>query len=54
MAENYPNVHYSEWAWIGSEIDFEINNNHTLDYLIERVDLLVDFAYNKRSTIERG
>jgi hypothetical protein len=54
MAEKYPDVHFSEWAWIGSKIDFEINNNHTLDELIEKVDLLVNFAYNKRSTIERG
>ena len=49
-----PTAHYSEWAWVGSEIDFEVNNNRTLEDLIERVDLLVDFAYNKRSTIERG
>ena len=54
MAQDYPDVHFSEWAWIGSEIDFEINNNRTLDDLIERVDLLVDFAYNRNSTIERG
>jgi hypothetical protein len=54
MAEKYPDVHFSEWAWIGSKIDFEIDNNRTLDELIEKVDLLVNFAYNKRSTIERG
>lgn len=54
MAQKYPDVHYSEWAWIGCEIDFEINNNRTLDDLVERVDLLVDFAYNRNSTIERG
>jgi hypothetical protein len=50
MAENYPDVHFSEWAWIGSEIDFEINNNRTLDDLIERVDSLVNLVYNNRST----
>ena len=54
MALEYPDVHFSEWAWIGSEIDFEISNNGSLDELIEKVDLLVDFAYNKCSTIERG
>lgn len=54
MALEYPDVHFSEWAWVGSEIDFEISNNGSLDELIEKVDLLVDFAYNKCSTIERG
>lgn len=49
MAEKYPNVHFSEWAWIGSEIDFEINNNRTLDELIERVDSMVNLVYNNRS-----
>lgn len=47
-------VHYSEWAWIGSNIDFAISNDGTVEELTEKVDLLVDFAYNKRSTIERG
>jgi len=54
MAEKYPDVHFSEWAWIGSEIDFEINNNRTLDDLIERVDSLVKLVYNNDLTIERG
>ena len=54
MAQEYPDVHFSEWAWVGSEIDFEISNNGSLDELKEKVDLLVDFAYNKCSTIERG
>lgn len=49
-----PTAHFSEWAWIGSEIDFEISNDGSVEELIEKVDLLVDFAYNKRSTIERG
>ena len=54
MAENYPNVHYSEWAWIGCKIDTWIDNNRTLDYLIERVDSLVKLVYNNDLTIERG
>lgn len=49
-----PDVHFSEWAWIGSDVDFEISNDGSVEELIEKVDLLVDFAYNKRSTIERG
>jgi hypothetical protein len=54
MAEKYPDVHFSEWAWIGSEIDFEINNNRTQDDLIERVDSLVNLVYNNDLTNERG
>ena len=27
MYSNYPNVHVSEWAWIGTQFDYEINND---------------------------
>jgi hypothetical protein len=50
MAEQYPNVHFSEWAWIGSDIDAEIANNSTLEDLTEKVDSLVNLVYNNRST----
>jgi hypothetical protein len=50
MAEQYPNVHFSEWAWIGSKIDLEISNDNTLDKLIEKVDLMVNLIYNNGST----
>jgi len=49
MAENYPNVHYSEWAWIGSDINLDISNNDSLDVLIEKVDFAVNLIYNNRS-----
>ena len=54
MTESYPDVHYSEWAWIGSDIDFTVGNNGSIFELEEKVDLLANFAYNKASTIERG
>jgi hypothetical protein len=50
MAEQYPNVHFSEWAWIGSDIDAEIVNNSTLEDLTEKVDLIVNLIYNNSST----
>jgi len=31
--QHYPDVHFSEWAWIGKTLDFQINNNTTLDDL---------------------
>lgn len=48
MAEQYPDVHFSEWAWIGCDIDIEINNNRTLEDLTERVDFVVNSLYNNR------
>jgi hypothetical protein len=30
MYKKYPNVHLSEWAWIGCKYDYHIENNHTL------------------------
>jgi len=46
MAENYPNVHYSEWAWIGSPCDVILDNNCTLEQLQSRVDFVVNSLYN--------
>lgn len=54
MAERYPDVHYSEWAWVGSHIDYVIDNNNTLSELTKKVDLLVDSIYNNRSTFNYG
>lgn len=54
MAQQYPDVHFSEWAWIGSDIDYTIANDDDLNKLKEKVDLLVNSVYNTSSTIERG
>jgi len=37
----YPNVHYSEWAWIGKSFDEEINNSTTLEDLEKKVARLM-------------
>jgi hypothetical protein len=44
----YPEIHYSEWAWIGAHYDIVMDNNCTLDELTVRVDKLVDSLYNNR------
>jgi hypothetical protein len=44
----YPEVHYSEWAWIGAHYDVVLDNNCSLDELTVRVDNLVDSLYNNR------
>lgn len=46
MRNAYPEVHYSEWAWIGSEYDIVMDNNCSLDELKIRVDKIVDSIYN--------
>ena len=46
MAQYYPDVHYSEWAWIGSHYDIVMDNNCSLDELKIRVDKLVNSIYN--------
>jgi len=46
MTEKYPQVHYSEWAWIGSHYDVILDNNCTIEELSKRVDYLMDSFYN--------
>jgi hypothetical protein len=48
MRMAYPDVHYSEWAWIGSDYDITMDNNCDLNELTTRVDKLVDSLYNNR------
>jgi hypothetical protein len=38
-------IHSSEWAWIGNHIDFELNNNSSIDNLFDQIKqkvLLID------------
>ena len=46
MRNAYPEVHYSEWAWIGSDYDIVMDNNCSLEELSNRVDKIVDSLYN--------
>jgi len=46
MEQKYPDVHYSEWAWIGQEVDGTIWNDTTFEDLKKRVDIVVDGLYN--------
>ena len=46
MEQKYPDVHYSEWAWIGQEVDGTIWNDTTFEELAKRVDIAVDGLYN--------
>lgn len=46
MQECYPRVHSSEWAWIGTEFDFIINNEGTLTELEETVNYMLQIMKN--------
>lgn len=41
MATAYPDVHASEWAWVGTNFDAVINNNSTVDDLYKQIALIV-------------
>jgi hypothetical protein len=38
MEQKYPEVHNSEWAWVGQQIDATIENNDTLEKLEEAIE----------------
>jgi hypothetical protein len=40
--KKYPNVHYSEWAWIGKKFDEEVSNSTSLEDLEKKVVKLID------------
>jgi len=42
MGRDFPNVHTSEYDWIGCDIDFTINNNGTLEDLYANIDVIID------------
>ena len=41
MKKSFPKAHLSEWAWVGSKLDFHITNNGSLDDLYKQVDDLI-------------
>lgn len=41
MTEKYPNIHISEWAWIGSSMDFVLYNNGSKNELEANVSYML-------------
>lgn len=41
MCQQYPGVHASEWAWIGTDFDHVIDNNSSIDDLYKKLKILV-------------
>lgn len=38
MKENFGNVHYSEWAWVGTKMDHVLDNNSTIEALYSKIE----------------
>lgn len=47
MVTEYPDAHLSEWAWCGSEFDFEINNNTTIKDLNIQVEGIIKHGISR-------
>jgi hypothetical protein len=48
MPQQYPNVHHSEWAWIGQTFNCEIENNSTIQELYTKVNNLLSADFHAR------
>jgi len=42
MASRYPDIHPSEWAWLGTKFDRVVDNNGTVDELYAQIKSLVE------------
>jgi hypothetical protein len=41
MNKTYSTAHLSEWAWVGSKIEYELNNDSTLEFLETQVKEII-------------
>jgi len=41
MDKTYSSAHFSEWAWVGSKIDFVVNNDGTKDQLHNQINDII-------------
>jgi len=41
MPQKYPQVHHSEWAWIGQTFNYEIENNGSIEELYDKINNLL-------------
>jgi len=42
MVKTYSSTHFSEWAWAGSKINYEINNDNTVEFLQKQVKEIIE------------
>lgn len=43
MSQTYSDAHLSEWAWVGSTVDYEINNDGSIADTYEQVSSIMTF-----------
>jgi hypothetical protein len=48
MPQKYPQVHKSEWAWIGQVFNSVVDNNGTVDQLYEQINNLLPTDFHAR------
>lgn len=48
MPQRYPRVHQSEWAWVGSVFDYEVDNNGTVEELHSKLSNLVPMGFRAK------
>lgn len=42
MTFKYPNIHFSEWAWIGQKFDYVIENDGTIEDLKNKLNTILE------------
>jgi hypothetical protein len=48
MAQAYPEVHPSEWAWIGTKFDAVVDNNGTVEQLYKQIKNLLPADFHAK------
>ena len=48
MPQKYPNVHQSEWAWIGQTFNYTVDNNGTVESLYEKLKNLLPADFHAK------
>jgi len=42
MTKTYSTAHFSEWAWVGSRFDWEVQNNGSTEELYSQIKNIID------------
>jgi hypothetical protein len=48
MPQKYPNVHQSEWAWIGQTFNYTVDNNGTVEQLYGQISNLLPADFHAK------
>jgi hypothetical protein len=53
MHIRYPKIHFSEWAWIGTKLDYVLKNDDTLEVLDASIKYMLKKFYNPNGIEKR-